>query len=236
LDAEAEEIVIIKQGEKSQFKPATMLTMADYNAETINAVARVMAESFMEDPMNRAVLEGLEKTDELMKSHSRLHTRHAIQTGMLRLLDGNPGAFLIGLDSRDASRLDDWKLIVRIYAASVRALGFRDIRRLFSNSRKTGSVLSFSWEKEFIKGRYYRIKIVAVDKSMRGQGAFRRMVTPLIEFSDTEQVPLIIETHNEDNVGLYRKFGFELVKTITSPRTEIQQYCMIRWPATVMEA
>ena len=204
--------------------------MADYNTETINAVARVMADSFMEDPMNRAVLDGLEKAGKLMEAHSRIHTRHAIRTGMLQLLDDNPAAFLIGLDSRDASRLDDWKLILRIYLSSVGVLGFRDIRRLLSNSRKTGSVLSFSWEKEFIKGRYYRIKIVAVDKSMRGQGAFRRMMTPLITFSDTEQVPIIIETHNEDNVGLYRKFGFELVKTITSPRTEISQYCMIRRP------
>ena len=210
--------------------------MADYNTETINAVARVMADSFMEDPMNRAVLDGLEKAGKLMEAHSRIHTRHAIRTGMLQLLDDNPAAFLIGLDSRDASRLDDWKLILRIYLSSVGVLGFRDIRRLLSNSRKTGSVLSFSWEKEFIKGRYYRIKIVAVDKSMRGQGAFRRMMTPLIAFSDTEQVPIIIETHNEDNVGLYQKFGFELVKTITSPRTEIRQYCMIRWPQPLASA
>lgn len=210
--------------------------MVNYNTETINDVARVMADSFMEDPMNRAVLEGLEKAGKLMEAHSRIHTRHAIRTGMLQLLDGNPAAFIIGLDSRDASRLDDWKLILRIYLSSVGVLGFRDIRRLLSNSRKTGSVLSFSWEKEFIKGRYYRIKIVAVDKSMRGQGAFRRMMTPLIAFSDTEQVPIIIETHNEDNVGLYQKFGFELVKTITSPRTEIRQYCMIRWPQPLASA
>ena len=202
----------------------------DYSAETIRAVARVMAESFMEDPMNRAVLEGLEKAGELMDTHSRIHTRHAIRTGMLQLLDGNPGAFLIGLDSKDESRLDDWRLILQIYLVSLRVLGLRDIRRLLSNSRKTGTVLSFSWQKEFIKERFYRIKIVAVDKSMRGQGAFRRLVTPVIAFSDSERVPLIIETHNEDNVGLYRKFGFELVKTITSPATEIQQYCMIRWP------
>ena len=198
--------------------------------DTIDAVARVMAESFMEDPMNRAVLEGLEKAGELMDVHSRIHTRHAIRTGMLQLLDGNPGAFLIGLDSKDERRLDDWRLILQIYLVSLRVLGFRDIRQLLSNSRKTGTVLSFSWQKEFIKGRYYRIKIVAVDKSMRGQGAFRRLVTPIVKFSDSEKVPLILETHNAENLGLYRKFGFELVKTITSPATEIQQYCMIRWP------
>ncbi len=210
--------------------------MVEFNRETIDTVARVMADSFMEDPMNRAVLDGLEKAGELMDVHSRIHTRHAIRTGMLQLLDGNPGAFLIGLDSRDASRLDDWRLILQIYLVSLRVLGFRDIRRLLSNSRKTGSVLSFSWEKEFIKGRYYRLKIVAVDKSMRGQGAFRRLVTPLLEFSDTEKVPLIIETHNAYNLGLYRKFGFELVKTITSPRTEIRQYCMIRQPQPLASA
>jgi len=71
--------------------------MADYNTENINIVARVMAESFMEDPMNRAVLDGLERSGDLMDAHSRIHTRHAIRTGMLQLLDGNPAAFFIGL-------------------------------------------------------------------------------------------------------------------------------------------
>jgi hypothetical protein len=186
--------------------------------DTIDAVARVMAESFMEDPMNRAVLEGLEKAGELMDVHSRIHTRHAIRTGMLQLLDGNPGAFLIGLDSKDESRLDDWRLILQIYLVSLRVLGFRDIRRLLSNSRKTGTVLSFSWQKEFIKGRYYRIKIVAVDKSMRGQGAFRRLVTPVIAFSDSEKVPLIIETHNEDNVGCTGSSVLNLSKPLPLPQ------------------
>ena len=38
----------------------------------------------------------------------------------------------------------------------------------------------------------------------------------------------MLETHNIKNVGLYEHFGFELVKTIKSEVTPIEQYCMIR--------
>lgn len=54
------------------------------------------------------------------------------------------------------------------------------------------------------------------------------LITPSIEFGDKERIPIVLETHNPDNVGLYQHFGFELVKTLTSPETEIKQYCMIR--------
>lgn len=37
------------------------MKMKTFNDETISAVASVMAQSFMEDPMNRAVLDGLDK-------------------------------------------------------------------------------------------------------------------------------------------------------------------------------
>ena len=83
-----------------------------------------------------------------------------------------------------------------------------------------------------MSGRFYRIKIVAVDESMRGKGAFRRLVTPVLDFADKEKIPVVLETHNYDNVGLYEHFGFDLVKTIKSGETPIEQYCMIRNPVT----
>ena len=204
--------------------------MQQFSEDTIEAVARVMADSFLDDPMNRAILEGVDEKEALILAHSRIHTQHAVRTGTLTLLDGNPGAFIIGLDSKDQSRLRDLNLIAKIYIKTFQILSFRDIKRILQNNKKVGTVLSFSWQKDLIKSRYYRVKIVAIDKSMRGKGAFRRLITPILELSDTENVPLILETHNAGNLGIYQKFGFELVKTINSPTTEIQQYCMIRWP------
>ncbi len=200
------------------------------NRQDVETVAGVMADSFMEDPLNIAILEGVSKKKELLLAHSLLHTRQAIRCGTLNLLDGDPRAFLIGLDSKYESRLKDIGLIMNVYAKTIRVLGFKDLRTIFANNNKVKKSVSFSWQKEFIKGRYFRVKIVAIDKALRGSGAFRRLITPHIEACDAGKTPMILETHNHNNLGIYRHFGFELVKTISSDKSPISQYCMMREP------
>lgn len=204
--------------------------MEHFSQPTIEQIALVMAESFMDDPMNQAVLEGVEKKAKLLSDHAFTHTRHAIERGMITLPDGNPKAFIIASDSKDNSKLIEMWLIVKIYLKTIQILGFRDLKRIFTNNKKAAKVLSFRWQKEFIQQRFYRVKIVAVDKSMRGQGAFRRLITPAIEYADDQKIPMVLETHNPENMGIYERFGFSLVKTITHPETTIEQYCMIRKP------
>ncbi len=206
--------------------------MERIDKSTLRAVAGVMASSFADDPMHEIILEGLSRKDELLAAHSVIHTSHALRSGQLRLLDGNPGAFLIGQDSLDQSRWSNIKLAGRIYLRTFLLLGMRDIRRIISNYKKAGSVVSFEWQEDFVNGRFFRIKIVAIDENMRGKGAFRRLVTPVLDFADKEKIPVVLETHNWDNVGLYEHFGFDLVKTIKSCRTQIEQYCMIRNPVS----
>ena len=206
--------------------------MEKNDTSTIKAVAKVMAASFAEDPMHKVILYGLNKKNELLAARSIIHTAHAFRGGQLRLLDGNPGAYLIGQDSQDESRWDNLKLVSMIYLRTFLLLGLRDIRKIISNYKKTGSVVSFSWQEEYVSRRFYRIKIVAVDEGMRGKGAFRRLVTPILDYADKEKIPVVLETHNYDNVGLYEHFGFDLVKTIKSADTPIEQYCMIRNPVT----
>ena len=206
-------------------------TKKTLSRQDVETVARVMADSFMEDPLNIAVLEGVSRKKELLLAHSLLHTRHAMRCGTLTLLEGDPRAFLIGLDSKYESRLKDIGLIMNVYAKTIRVLGFKDLRTIFANNNKVKKSVSFSWQKEFIKGRYFRVKIVAIDKALRGSGAFRRLITPHIEACDAGNIPMILETHNSNNLGIYERFGFELVKTLSSGTSPIRQYCMIRKPA-----
>lgn len=193
-------------------------------------VAHVMAAGFMEDPMNKAQLEGVRKRDKLLLAHSRMHTNYALQCKMLHILDGDPRAFLIGIDTKNEHGGKQKLFMARMYIKTFTTLGLGDIRRLFKNIRRHRKVLSFDWQKEFVPPRYYHIKITAVDKSLRGTGAFRKLISPVIEYAEREGLHMVLETHNKSNIGLYEHFGFELVKTISSPETPIEQYCMIRKP------
>jgi len=197
---------------------------------TIESVVKVMADSFKTDPLNQTLLNGLTRKDELLHAHSLIHIDTAIKAKSLKLLDGNPKAFLVGLDSNDESVLRDIRMVIKVYQKTLTMLGWRDIKTILSNNKKIKNVVNFKWQKEFINDRYYRIKIVAVDKELRGSGAFRRLVTPVLDQCDKSNIPVVLETHNYNNVGLYEHFGFQLVKTIESDSTDIKQYCMIRYP------
>ncbi|MDO9535652.1 MAG: hypothetical protein Q7J85_10070 [Bacillota bacterium] len=71
----------------------------NFDKNTIIEVARVMADSFLEDPLIMYNLAGVKKKKELLHQHSIIHTKHAIKSGNLYLLEGNPKAFLVGVDS-----------------------------------------------------------------------------------------------------------------------------------------
>ena len=118
--------------------------MKKFSPETIQAVARVMAASFLEDPLNQYNLAGVKHKEELFYQHSILHTRHAVKSGSLYLLDGNPGAFMVGVDSARASSLAETLLYLGITLKTLRMLDGRDRKAILANHKKTKQVVNFT--------------------------------------------------------------------------------------------
>ncbi|WP_031508074.1 GNAT family N-acetyltransferase [Streptomyces megasporus] len=70
---------------------------------------------------------------------------------------------------------------------------------------------------------------VAVDPDRQGQGLGTAVIRPGLEEADRAGVPAFLETADERNVRLYRRFGFEVTADIDipdGPRT----WCMRRAP------
>lgn len=206
--------------------------MKKLNPQVLRTVTRVMAESFREYPVNLALLQGVARREELFFAHCALRAKHAMERGNLKIMDGNPGAFLIGQDSCNERRLPERVFVLRTYLKTLTVAGYRDFNTVISNIKKMREVIELDWHHSFVQSRYYRVKLIAIDREIRGTGAFRRLMTPTIRYCDEECIPMVLETHNHEHVGLYAHFLFRLVKTITSKNTEVRQYCMIRNPET----
>ncbi|TVR15774.1 MAG: GNAT family N-acetyltransferase [Balneolaceae bacterium] len=202
------------------------------HSDTIKIAAGVLAESFLSDPGTAATLEGLspEKKDKVLKTHALLHLRYASRRGLLHFLDGNAKAFLIGGPSDLENKLAESLFKLNIVLSTLPAVGFSAFYQLAKKSRNLQPVTDLNWYRDSITGRHYRLKIIAVDSSLRGSGAFRRLVTPALQLADRNALPIVLETHNPANVGLYEHFGFKLEKTLSHPTLSLQQYCMIRKP------
>lgn len=106
-----------------------------------------------------------------------------------------------------------------------------DLKIYTKNCKDASKNVDLNWHREFIKGNYYHIKIVAVAKEYRGQGIFRKLIMPIINSCDENSIPIILETNTVENIPIYQHFGFELVKTINDEE-DFCQYCFIKHSKT----
>lgn len=112
----------------------------------------------------------------------------------------------------------------------LRDLGTKDVKIYSSNVKNVLKVINLKWQKEFIKGNYYYIKIIAVANENRGKGVFRKLITPTLNYCKEHNIPIILESTNPDNIAIYEHFGFKLVKTIAIDGIDLSQYCFIKYP------
>ena len=52
----------------------------------------------------------------------------------------------------------------------------------------------------------------------------------MLQFCDDERMVAYLETNKEANVGLYRHYGFDLMKEEQIPKSTVTHYAMVRKP------
>jgi ribosomal protein S18 acetylase RimI-like enzyme len=79
---------------------------------------------------------------------------------------------------------------------------------------------------------HWYLQIIGVDPPYQGQGFSSRLVRPMLERIDRERMPCFLETNTEKNVGIYRRFGFEVISQDRLPGSEVTSFAMLRKPPT----
>lgn len=79
---------------------------------------------------------------------------------------------------------------------------------------------------------HWYLQILGVDPSSQGQGMSSRLLKPMLERLDRENIPCYLETNTEKNVAIYDRFGFELAAAKKLEGTEVTCYAMVRQPVS----
>lgn len=85
-------------------------------------------------------------------------------------------------------------------------------------------------KKEFTGNVDWYLYNLSVKKSAQGKGIAGKLLRPMLEFCDKENIVSYLETNKEGNVSLYEHFGFELSKEEVIPRSSVMHYAMVRIP------
>ena len=69
---------------------------------------------------------------------------------------------------------------------------------------------------------------LAVDPQHQGQGTGTALLRTGLQRVDAQGMPCYLETHAEKNLAFYQKQGFEVVRSVKVPESELRFWCMLR--------
>ena len=89
---------------------------------------------------------------------------------------------------------------------------------------------AMSLKKAYTENYDWYLYNLSIKKDAQGKGIASKLMRPMLRFCDDERMVAYLETNKEPNVGLYRHYGFELMKEELIPKTSVMHYAMVRRP------
>ena len=103
--------------------------------------------------------------------------------------------------------------------------GFGLIGRLLAYEK-----FAMNLKKEFTDNYDWYLFNLSIKKDAQGKGIASKLMRPMLQFCDDERMVAYLETNKETNVGLYRHYGFDLMKEELIPKSPVMHYAMVRHP------
>ena len=89
---------------------------------------------------------------------------------------------------------------------------------------------SMGLKKEFTNHYDWYLFNLSVKEDAQGKGIASKLMRPMLQFCDDEHMVVYLETNKEKNVGLYRHYGFDVMRGELIPKTSVPHYAMVRQP------
>ena len=104
--------------------------------------------------------------------------------------------------------------------------GFGMVGRLM-----TYETYAMNLKKEYTDHYDWYLYNLSIKKDAQGKGIASKLMRPMLQFCDDERMVAYLETNKEENVSLYRHYGFDLMREGLIPKSPVMHYSMVRVPA-----
>lgn len=193
-------------------------------------IAKLLADCFLEDQLVQSQIKGIENPDKFLEKLFLSQMSVLNHTCEIHSLDKEFQSILVGYEKKKHRLLREIVLSILCQLRISKYMTSDELKIFAQNSKESRNNIDLNWHKEFVKGNYYYIKVIAIAKECRGKGAFRKLISPIIHLSREKDIPIVLETNTPENIPIYQHFGFELVRTIPGSAVDFCQYCFIKRP------
>ncbi|MBC8186108.1 GNAT family N-acetyltransferase [candidate division KSB1 bacterium] len=124
------------------------------------------------------------------------------------------------------TKLSLWGYIRNGFLLTPLKLGLRNYKR----SMECENFVGYTHEQLMKDRLHYYLWGLAVDPVQKAKGVGAALMQPVLTKADVKKLPVYLETHDENNVPYYQKYGFELIHTVSIPKYDLPIWCMLREP------
>lgn len=197
------------------------------NVEILDKCCKVMKERFIEEEDIQLQFKGIDNAEELMMLQAKGTIETFNNIDCLEVIDDGLG-FLIGYNTEEWT---DEKLIPILVEASqknISQVNEKDMAIMQENSKVLGELAVLDWYKKYYDGPVFILSIIAIDKSLKGTGAFRRLISSVIQKYENV-MPIVLQTYSKENVEIYEHFGFRIMEQNYSDKVNLTCHNMMKW-------
>ena len=94
----------------------------------------------------------------------------------------------------------------------------------------TYETYAMNLKKEYTDHYDWYLYNLSIKKDAQGKGIASKLMRPMLQFCDDERMVAYLETNKGANVGLYKHYGFDLMREELIPNTPVTHYSMVRKP------
>jgi hypothetical protein len=87
---------------------------------------------------------------------------------------------------------------------------------------------TFSKHIKLMSSPHWYLSIIAINPSLQGKGLSRVLFNSMLYQIDQQKLPCFLDTNNEKNIQIYKRFGFRVIEEYQIPNTSIVNWAMIR--------
>lgn len=193
----------------------------------LQTYTQLMKTRFMEDPGVIFQVKDLERAGLLIEFQFESQIQAFMEENGVRVLEGGKG-LLIGYFTKALPVDRLMKVMQQSSQKLLETVTEEELQVLQDRAVKQAQIIPENWQAAYCEGDVYHLLVVATDKALKGTGAFRALITPVIEECEKNKTPIVLETFNSDNLPIYEHFGFQLMESHSSAEMELTCYCMLR--------
>lgn len=101
-----------------------------------------------------------------------------------------------------------------------------------------GRLLTYETHAMKLKEKYtghvdWYLNHLFIAKKAQGKGLATKLLRPMLEFCNRENIVSYLETNKQGNVSLYEHFGFQVSEQGLIPKSDVMHYAMVKQPVPV---